>query len=399
MENQENFQKDNYKNMNMLYIGFIGFYNGNEPYYKYGITKDLLDRISQHIDTYKRFILIYSVECNNTKISENIFTRLLKEKKLHRTLLLNQKHKEIFTVDDFKDIKKDFDKVVYDNRTKIEKYHTVKEQKLMTIINEKIQLIDELKIKFNHISEKYAINLSDYKIDTTIYDNQIELDMKKYNIEEYKHQIYDNLKILDLLLKNNNNECLDNILSEMILRTNNVHVGTKYDKSEENISNQMIYIFKKRRKKSILNINTNYDKLDNIISDNIEKIEYKEELKNIIIDNIAKEESIMIINNNVKKSNTYGDNIIIDEKSLDIINNIKKDRKHSYSVISRVSTEKYNEFIKFIDESKLLYNSDTLESERELLLKKIIDYGSRFGKTNRIETIIMSIIHKYNEWK
>ena len=72
----ESFYKDNliteYKDKNVLYLGYIGDYEGLQ-YYKFGKSGHMLERdYYQHRNNFEMFDLKYVIECDNINITAPI---------------------------------------------------------------------------------------------------------------------------------------------------------------------------------------------------------------------------------------------------------------------------------------------------------------------------------------
>jgi len=90
---------DNFKDRNVIYIGYVGQYGG-EMIYKFGITNSVTRRLlMEHQNNFDTFEIYYVGESNNNKVIEDRFMNLLVSYKVYRRLTIKgHNHKELFTV-------------------------------------------------------------------------------------------------------------------------------------------------------------------------------------------------------------------------------------------------------------------------------------------------------------
>ena len=89
-----------YENTNVIYIAYIGQMN-NEHVFKYGITKNILQRVQQHKAAFPIFELCFIQICDNNKIIETKFQKELEWKHIHRKInIKEQMQTELFTINE-----------------------------------------------------------------------------------------------------------------------------------------------------------------------------------------------------------------------------------------------------------------------------------------------------------
>jgi hypothetical protein len=90
---------------NVFYIGYIGYFNGEEIF-KYGVTSNVFVRdVKKHRNEFEIFDMVHIEECDNMLEIKRLFKREMMFKKMNRTLTVNGKtHTDLFTFVEYWDM-------------------------------------------------------------------------------------------------------------------------------------------------------------------------------------------------------------------------------------------------------------------------------------------------------
>lgn len=162
-----------YDNKNVIYIGYIGTYESNKLYYKFGISNQIFKRdVAQHRKTFNTFKIIHIVECNNNSVVEAMFKKELHVKRLLRQLTINNKTQtELFTLTNphtIATITAMLNKLVKDNE---------------------LQEIVELKKEIEQMKQSYALEIERERTKQIEATTALELKREETKLETIKLEI------------------------------------------------------------------------------------------------------------------------------------------------------------------------------------------------------------------
>lgn len=188
----DNFAK--YFNKAVMYIAYVGKHY-NQHIFKYGLSRDIFERIKKHRTYFTTFDIKLIQECDNCEQVEQLFEYELKTRGMHKILLINGKnHKELFTIsvnhDDQYFI--NYMKTLIDNN-KLPAIAEANNQitTLSTIVNkyEISEQTRQMKLQFK-MSENYKLKLQKDKLqlekDIKIRELDLLIEKEKTETEKYK---------------------------------------------------------------------------------------------------------------------------------------------------------------------------------------------------------------------
>lgn len=186
---ENNFWSDNniagYNDKNVVYIGYVGTHN-NEQLFKFGITEQIYTReFEQHNKNFGTFKMVHIEICDNKRIVETIFKKILTSLALSRKQIFNNKNQtELFTVTtqcDLSKIIKLLKNCIDENPLPIVKNLNLELNNLKDKLSVLSKENNELKIKIKELEDIR-------KIQTEQHNNHITLlvtkELQNSNIEE-----------------------------------------------------------------------------------------------------------------------------------------------------------------------------------------------------------------------
>ncbi len=177
-----------YENKAVMYVAYIGFYNG-EHLFKFGLSRDVFSRdFIQHRKSFTKFNIIFIHECDNCEQVEDLFKHQLIAENLHRERTINGKSQtELFTFSK----KKSHDTLVNELKRIIDNHPLPAIKEANNTISNLNNVVDvyrqtdktrQLELKFK-LSDNYKLEL-----ETKLKEFESIIEVRKLDIELQKEK-------------------------------------------------------------------------------------------------------------------------------------------------------------------------------------------------------------------